>query len=125
MEKSSHRSAHWSAAPEEHFTGEVSIAPLGDPGEGIKVSAVRFEAGARTDWHSHPSGQVLHVVAGRGQVVTADGTRADIGVGDTVTTPPGEVHWHGAAPDQSMTHLSVISGDAVWREKVGEDEYRG
>ncbi len=125
MEKSSHLSAGWFPAPEKHFTGQVSIAPLGDPGEGIKVSAVRFSAGARTDWHSHPWGQVLHVVAGRGHVVTADGTRAEVEEGDTVTTPPGEVHWHGAAPDTSMTHLSIISGDAGWREKVTEDEYLG
>jgi quercetin dioxygenase-like cupin family protein len=27
--------------------------------------------------------------------------------GDVVSTAPGEWHWHGAAPDSPMTHLTV------------------
>ena len=27
--------------------------------------------------------------------------------GDTIYTPPGEWHWHGAAPDRFMTHLAM------------------
>ena len=27
--------------------------------------------------------------------------------GDTIHTPPGEWHWHGAAPDHFMTHLAM------------------
>lgn len=35
--------------------------------------------------------------------------------GQTVYTPPGEEHWHGAAPDSFMTHL------ALWETPDGED----
>jgi quercetin dioxygenase-like cupin family protein len=28
----------------------------------------------------------------------------EIRPGDTIDTPPGEWHWHGAAPDLFMTH---------------------
>jgi quercetin dioxygenase-like cupin family protein len=31
----------------------------------------------------------------------------EVGPGDTIETPPGEWHWHGAAPDHFMTHLAL------------------
>ena len=52
--------------------------------------------------------------------------------GDIVRTPVDEWHWHGAAPDHFMTHLSIteaVPGDtrpeADWGEHVTDDEYRG
>lgn len=52
--------------------------------------------------------------------------------GDTVYTPPGEWHWHGAAPTHFMTHLAMweapdpTSGqlETQWGEHVTDDEYR-
>ena len=53
-----------------------------------------------------------------------------IGPGDIVQTPADEWHWHGAAPDHFMTHLSIteaVPGDqrpeADWGEHVTDDEY--
>jgi quercetin dioxygenase-like cupin family protein len=51
--------------------------------------------------------------------------------GDTVHTPPGEWHWHGAAPDTFMAHLAMSDGtgnlkvrDVQWGEHVSDEEYR-
>jgi quercetin dioxygenase-like cupin family protein len=48
--------------------------------------------------------------------------------GDTVHTPPGEWHWHGATPDRFMTHLAMWEAsaegrEAEWGEQVTDDEY--
>jgi len=37
---------------------------------------------------------------------------------------PGEKHWHGACPEESMSHLAVnLGGPAQWMEKVTDEEY--
>lgn len=51
--------------------------------------------------------------------------------GCTVWTPPGERHWHGAAPDHFMTHVAMsgvvlraVSQEAVtWQEHVSDADY--
>lgn len=115
----------WVAAPEEHFTGHVHFGPLSDQGP-LNALAVRFDPAARTDWHWHPEGQVLYVTEGSGLVQDDDGTTVEVGPGDTVHTPPNRLHWHGAGPDGSMTHLSLTTGGAtVWEpRKVTDEEYR-
>jgi quercetin dioxygenase-like cupin family protein len=45
--------------------------------------------------------------------------------GDTVFTPGRQWHWHGAAPDHFMTHLSVAEGEASWGEQVTDADYLG
>ena len=51
----------------------------------------------------------------------------EIRAGDTVWCPPGVKHWHGAAPNSSMTHLAltgVLKGqNVVGMEKVTEAQY--
>ncbi len=49
--------------------------------------------------------------------------RGTIRVGDVVHTRSGEWHWHGAAPYQLMTDLSLTNGLATWGEHVSEDDY--
>lgn len=119
----------WEDAPEEHFTGAVRFGPLYSPQdpEDLNVLAVHFSAGARTDWHSHPGGQVIYVSEGAGFVVKDDGTRAQITAGDVVHAPPGEVHWHGAKSNTHMVHLSLTwRGATVWdSRKVSDGEYTG
>lgn len=114
----------WTDAPAENFTGRVRFGPLSDQGP-LNALAVRFEAAARTDWHSHPEGQVLYVVEGRGRIQDDDGTTVEFGAGDALYTPPGQIHWHGAGPDGPMTHLSLTTGGAtIWEpRKVTEEEY--
>jgi quercetin dioxygenase-like cupin family protein len=119
--------------PADMFTGQVFIDAIarGEEPSRVRVNAVRFTPSARTAWHSHAVGQTLYVTEGRGLVQSRGGTVAEIRPGDIISTPPGEWHWHGAAPDHFMTHLSITeaSGDerpeADWGEHVTDDEYRG
>lgn len=52
----------------EYFTGEVQVEPLfKSPGPAPVAGArVTFEPGARSNWHTHPCGQILIVVSGLG-----------------------------------------------------------
>src|SRR5205814_1541691 len=93
----------------EYFTGAVRVDPLfetPDPAHVIGAS-VTFEPGARTAWHSHPLGQILIVTAGCGRAQRWDGPIEEIRPGDVIWTPPGEKHWHGAAPTTAVTHLAI------------------
>lgn len=101
-----------------HFTGPASSHPLHattDPNP-VRVGVVRFEAGTRNHWHRHGGGQVLHVVEGAGYVQARGEPARRIETGDSVSTAPGEEHWHGAGPDGPMAHIAVSIGDITWLE---------
>ena len=112
--------------PAEWFTGDVWIDSLVQPHDHstLNVGAVHFHPGARTAWHSHDGGQHLYVTEGEGKVQTRGQPTVTIRVGDVVWTPSGEEHWHGAAPDHFMTHLSMTTGAPTWRDHVTDDEYQ-
>jgi quercetin dioxygenase-like cupin family protein len=85
---------------------------------------VTFEPGARTAWHTHPLGQTLIVTAGFGRVQREGGPIEEIRPGDVVWFPPGEKHWHGAAPKTAMTHIESLKGKKVeWMETVSDEQY--
>jgi len=111
--------------PADWFTGDVWIDPVTQarPPSRLNVIAVHFTPGARTAWHSHTLGQVLYVTEGEGRVQSRGQAVATIRPGDVIHTPPDEWHWHGAAPDHFMTHLSLTEGDAAWGEHVTDAEY--
>lgn len=117
--------------PGDWFTGTVRIDPLFNPHapERVQGAAVTFEPGARTAWHTHPLGQTLIVTAGLGRVQRWGGPVEEIRPGDIVWFPPGEKHWHGAAPSVAMTHIAlqeVQDGKVVdWLEKVTDAQYGG
>lgn len=116
--------------PPAYFTGEVRLAMLFTPDGPDRTSAgiVTFPAGARTNWHSHPLGQTLLVTAGIGCVQREGGPIQAMHAGDVVRIPPGVKHWHGAAPDSSMTHIAIQEAEhgktADWLEPVTDDAYR-
>src|ERR1700740_3383174 len=118
-----------SEAPAEYFTGSVRIQPLFEAPEPARVrgASVTFEPGARTAWHTHPLGQTLIVTFGCGRVQREGGPVEEIRPGDVVWIPPGEKHWHGAAPTTAMTHTAIheaLDGKAVeWLEQVSDEEY--
>ncbi len=70
----------------------------------------------------------LHVVSGVARVQTSGGPAREIRPGDTVWTPPGEKHWHGAAPTTAMVHLAMqeaLDGKQIDRlEHVTQELYR-
>ena len=117
-------------APAERFTGDawVDVVARGEAPSRIRVNVVRFAPGARNGWHAHAVGQTLHVTEGVGRVQARGGEVIEILPGDTVYTPPGEWHWHGAAPDHFMTHLAMWEGtgdgpETEWGDLVSDDEY--
>lgn len=116
--------------PASNFTGRVTTeAPFrGTGGASIGGATVRFEPGARSNWHTHPLGQLLVVTDGLGYVQNEGGPVQLIRPGDAVWTAPGVKHWHGAAPDIGLTHVAiseVTDGKSVdWLEPVTDDQYR-
>lgn len=117
----------WVEAPAENFTGQVRFGRLSQaPDPGLNALGVLFEPGARTDWHTHPDGQVIYVVSGAGKVQKDDGETVHISAGDVVYSPAGETHWHGATEHSYMMHLSLTTGGPTeWLpRKVTDEEYR-
>lgn len=117
--------------PEDYFTGTVHIdAPFKTEAPAWASGAtVTFEPGARTAWHTHPLGQTLIVTSGKGRVQREGGPVEEIGLGDIVWFPPGEKHWHGAAPDTAMSHIAIAEADesgsvVTWLE-MGSDADQG
>ena len=96
--------------------------------DGSNISAGRrfFAAGGRSNWHSHPNGQLLlgesgiglHQVEGKPVMRLAPGESAYVG--------PGVVHWHGAAPDEGFTQIHIgFGGTTKWGGPVPDVVYRG
>ncbi|WP_328584646.1 (R)-mandelonitrile lyase [Streptomyces sp. NBC_00370] len=117
-------------APAERFTGDVYLNMIEAPTEPARlaVALVRFTPGARTNWHSHALGQVLHITDGVGLVGTRDGQVVRVHAGETVKCPAGEEHWHGATDTNLMAHLALVVGDghgdgATWLEPVTDEQY--
>jgi len=85
----------------------------------VRALLVAFEDGARTHWHSHGGGQVLHVLDGRGRTQVRGQPMVELEPGDIVTVPAGEEHWHGAAEGAAMTHLAISMGTTEWGGPAG------
>jgi 4-carboxymuconolactone decarboxylase len=113
----------------DKFTGAVEIGPLFSASEPARLGGglVRFEAGARTAWHTHPLGQTLYITEGRGWVQVEGREVREVGPGDLVIIPPDVRHWHGASASEAMSHLALaesLNGERVtWMELVSDDEY--
>ena len=114
-----------SSGPSEQRTATVSGEAWFDPvlpaTDGTVITTVFFAPGARTYWHRHENGQILQVLAGRGLICTHGEPPRAITAGDTVWVPPGERHWHGAAPDSFMTHTAISLGATRWESEVEDD----
>jgi quercetin dioxygenase-like cupin family protein len=117
-------------APATTFTGDAwyDVVARGEEPSRIRVNVVRFAPGARNAWHAHAVGQTLHVTEGIGRVQARGGAVVAIRAGETIYTPPGEWHWHGAAPDHFMTHLAIWDAPAdgpesEWGSQVTDAEY--
>jgi quercetin dioxygenase-like cupin family protein len=91
---------------------------------------VLFEPGARTNWHTHPEGQILYVLTGEGRAQKEDASVVEIGPGDVVYLAPGEKHWHGAGPDTFMVHVAINPAlnsecGTDWLEPITDEEHSG
>ncbi len=117
-------------APSKWFTGEVWLDPIVNPEAPSRLGAayVTFAPGARTNWHTHPVSQILHVVSGAGWVQLEGEAAQRIAAGDVVVIGAGENHWHGAEAGRTMVHLAMHEADergetADWGRAVTEEEY--
>lgn len=116
-------------ADASHFTGRVYVGSRfkHDAPSRLGGALVRFEPGARTNWHSHPLGQTLFVTEGTGWVQAWGQAPQRMHPGDVIWIPPGVKHWHGASASRGMTHLAVaesLDGRSVdWMEPVTAAQY--
>ena len=115
--------------PAENFTGNAWNTPLvaNDSTYNTVIGNVYFEPGARSNWHIHPSGQILIVTDGVGYHQIKGQPRQSIRKGDIVKCPPNVLHWHGASPDTGMQQMYILpkteNGIVTWLQKVTDDEY--
>jgi len=74
--------------------------------------------------------QTLVVTDGIGLHQPRDGAVEQIRAGDVIVIPADVWHWHGAAGDHYMTHLSITESpgdgrpDARWGNHVTDHEYK-
>lgn len=117
------------SAPADQFIGNARLDSSFESNAPARMSGARvvFETGARTAWHTHSLGQLLIVTAGTGRVQRWGDPVDEIRQGDVVWIPPGQKHWHGAAPNSAMTHTAIaemLDGKAVdWMELVSDAQY--
>jgi 4-carboxymuconolactone decarboxylase len=116
--------------PAANFIGAVTVtSPFKGSGDArLGGATVTFQPGARSNWHSHPIGQLLIVTDGEGLIQAEGEPVRRIKPGDVVWTPPGVKHWHGATPVRAMTHVAMaetLEGKGVtWLQPVTDAEYR-
>lgn len=116
--------------PADWFTGRARIDPIQlEAQEPSRVTSalVTFEPGARTNWHTHPLGQLLIVTSGKGWTQCEGEPRVEINAGDSIWCPPGHKHWHGATSTTGMSHIAIqeaLDGKNVeWLEPVTDAQY--
>jgi quercetin dioxygenase-like cupin family protein len=103
------------------MTGKIEV---GDT-KNMNMSRIKFEAGARTNWHVHSAAQLLLVEEGKGRLQEMGSAIVDIAAGQPVLTKPNVLHWHGASPDQAALQFSVYSGTLEWKDPVTDEQYLG
>lgn len=91
------------------------------------VGNVYFEAGARSNWHTHPGGQILIITDGEGYHQIEGQPRQTMKKGDVVKCPPNTKHWHGATPNTSLSQTYIVPnterGIVNWLEPVTDEQY--
>jgi quercetin dioxygenase-like cupin family protein len=115
--------------PASNFTGKAFNYGLVDADSTYTsvVGNVYFEPGARSNWHTHPAGQILIITDGAGFHQIKGKPKQRLKKGDIVKCPPNELHWHGASPDVGMQQLYIIpnteKGIVKWQQPVTDAEY--
>jgi quercetin dioxygenase-like cupin family protein len=110
------------------FTGtaQTKLLAASDQETPVHLYRVEFGQGGRTNWHTHSGPQWLFILDGRVRVQTWDGEAQEVRPGDAVLFPPGEKHWHGAAPGGTGSHLAInVNVKTTWLEPVSDDQYFG
>ncbi|QFY61283.1 cupin domain-containing protein [Rhizobium grahamii] len=81
-----------------------------------------LDPGTITRWHTHPRGQLLYVLSGKGLVQREGGAVEELRAGDAIWFAAGEKHWHGATADSPFSYISIQASEAGrivdWLEPV-------
>ena len=115
--------------PKEWFSGNAFLTPLvaKDKNNEFSAGSVTFEEGARTNWHTHPKGQVLLVIDGNGFYQEKGKPAQHIKKGDVVNIPENVEHWHGASATSQMIHIAITNYkdniQVTWLQPVNDEEY--
>lgn len=114
---------------EEFFTGTAynyGLLPM-DSIYTTLIGNVYFEPGARSNWHTHPAGQILIITDGVGYHQIEGQPKEIIKKGDVVKCPPNTRHWHGASSDTGLQQLYILpntdKGIVEWMEEVSDEVY--
>jgi quercetin dioxygenase-like cupin family protein len=102
-------------------TGVVEFQPT----DGMLTRRLRFEAGARTHWHTHTERQMIWAEAGRGLYQEKGGPVKELRKDEPILTRANVPHWHGAAPDSYVVQLTIYGGQITWGDPVTDAEYLG
>jgi quercetin dioxygenase-like cupin family protein len=92
------------------------------------VGNVYFEKNARSNWHIHPSGQILIVLDGEGYHQLEGQPKQIMRKGDVIKCPAKVKHWHGATENNSLTQMYILpktqNGIVTWLEPVTDEQYK-
>lgn len=111
----------------KYFIGNSYLAVL-EPSIGL--CNVTFEPGCRNNWHIHHGAvQVLMCVSGRGWYQEWGKEPVELKPGVVIAIPEGVKHWHGAAADSWMQHLTYHAdakpgNSTEWLEEVSKEQYK-
>ncbi|WP_246581570.1 cupin domain-containing protein [Echinicola shivajiensis] len=115
--------------PSEFFTGNAynqGLVPM-DSTLTTLVGNVYFEPGARSNWHTHPAGQILIITDGMGYHQIEGEPIQKLEKGDVATCPPNTRHWHGASHEFGLQQLYIVpnteKGIVEWMEAVSDEIY--
>jgi quercetin dioxygenase-like cupin family protein len=99
--------------PSPMFTGPVTMQDYVGPdlSQRFLIRQVNFDRSVRNKFHTHTIEQVLIVTEGKG-IVATEKEEITVVTGDIIFIPAGEVHWHGAAPGNTFSHLYVMSPES-------------
>jgi quercetin dioxygenase-like cupin family protein len=116
--------------PATNFTGNAYNLGLvsNDSTYNTLVGNVHFEKSARSNWHVHPSGQILIVLDGEGYHQLEGQPKQTMRKGDVIKCPPNVRHWHGATENSSLTQMYILpkteNGIVTWLEAVTDEQYK-
>src|SRR4051812_40838524 len=117
------------AGPATNFTGNAYNFGLvaDDSIYNTLVGNVYFEKGARSNWHVHPSGQILIVLDGEGYHQLEGQPKQTMKKGDVIKVPANTRHWHGATEDNALTQMYILpktqNGFVKWLGPVTDEQY--
>lgn len=115
--------------PKDYFTGTTWVGMLLAKGKNndFSIGNVTFEPGARTNWHTHPKGQILLVTEGKGWYQEKGKPAQEIKKGDVINIPENIEHWHGAAANSHLVHIAISiykdDENVIWLKPVTDKEY--